>query len=268
MAVYGQQFFIAVQAISASTGQPYSGDLATGHVTLRLNRDGTDITFGGTPVEDVNGVIGVTLTNAEASGNDFILTATSTTSGVVFRSFPIGTLPSSAVAAQTVVGGPGFGTAGTTAMRYVTGPAAGYYADQNDLQDEIGIGTLAQISNLDGTATGLPGNGPIGPDTGRIQRALNYADDTINNTFRNSRYAVPLVVNSASSTVTQWAVAFALEWLYRPRGQRDDDPNQVRFTNGAKQAKDEINRYLIGQRFLDATLSKHVQTQPQIAGGL
>ena len=86
------------------------------------------------------------------------------------------------------------------------GPAIGYYAAQVDVEDVYGRANIASWSQL--------ATGDTTTDTARIQRALDYADATIDNYFRNGPYPVPLACGSGSPTVRHWAGIFAGAWLY------------------------------------------------------
>jgi hypothetical protein len=113
-----------------------------------------------------------------------------------------------------------------------SGGAAGYYADQGDVEDVFGVTNIATYSNLENDATTA--------DANRIQLALDGADDEINDFFRGGPLAVPLPINSVT---TDWAATLAGEWLYRSRGLRDDDKQGNHVTELARAARREMGMY-------------------------
>lgn len=93
------------------------------------------------------------------------------------------------------------------------GPAAGYYADQSDVENIFGRDNVAIWSNLD--------NDDTDADVARIQEALDDADSQINTALRGV-YAVPVAVSGDDANVLKRiAATMAGVWLYRNRGDRD-----------------------------------------------
>jgi hypothetical protein len=85
---------------------------------------------------------------------------------------------------------------------------AGHYATQTDLDDVFGRANLVAWAEVD----------PSGIlDLPRIQRALDYADATIDDYFRDGPYASPLVLGASKATVATWAATIAGIRLYRSR---------------------------------------------------
>jgi hypothetical protein len=86
--------------------------------------------------------------------------------------------------------------------------ATGRYASRTDIELLFGQLNIATWSQFDGS--------PV-PNVPRIQRALDVADATIDDFFRDGPYASPLQLGASASTVTNWAATIAGAWLYRSR---------------------------------------------------
>jgi len=86
--------------------------------------------------------------------------------------------------------------------------AIGRYANQTDIEDAFGLANVTAWAEMD--ASGVA-------DLPRIQRALDYADATIDDYFRDGPYASPLLLGASRVTVAAWAAAFAGVRLYRSR---------------------------------------------------
>jgi hypothetical protein len=85
---------------------------------------------------------------------------------------------------------------------------AGHYATQTDMEDIFGRANVVAWAQID--TSGLL-------DLPRIQRALDYADATIDDYFRDGPYASPLVLGVSKATVATWAATIAGIRLYRSR---------------------------------------------------
>lgn len=86
--------------------------------------------------------------------------------------------------------------------------AIGRYAIQKDIEDVFGGVNVAAWAALDAFG---------GVDVPRIQRALDYADTTIDDYFRDGPYASPLLLGASRQTVATWAATIAGIRLYRSR---------------------------------------------------
>ena len=88
------------------------------------------------------------------------------------------------------------------------GNPSGTYASLDDVVNRFGAENIATWSNTENNDREL--------DYGRIVAALDYADNHINDRFRDSRYETPL--SPISTTIKNWAVTLAGVWLYESRG--------------------------------------------------
>jgi phage gp36-like protein len=86
--------------------------------------------------------------------------------------------------------------------------ASGRYAIQRDVEDLFGRANIAAWAQLDSS-------GAI--DIARIQRALDFADATIDDYFRDGLYTCPLLLGASKPTVAAWAATIAGVRLYRSR---------------------------------------------------
>jgi hypothetical protein len=86
--------------------------------------------------------------------------------------------------------------------------ASGRYANRTDIEDAFGLANVTAWAEMD--ASGVA-------DLPRIQRALDYADATIDDFFRDGPYGSPLLLGASRATVAAWAAAFAGVRLYRSR---------------------------------------------------
>jgi len=160
----------------------------------------------------------------------------------------------------------GNATGGPFTGIYSTGNPAGYYGGIADINNEFGTANVTAWSQLDATQTN-PDGSPA-PNYTRIQSACNYGDAKINNIFRNSRYVVPLVINSNAAEITSAWAQLAGIWLYDARARLDTTLDGARYTQQRKDVLASFNPFLVGQRFLDAKLNVGVPTTPTVCGGL
>lgn len=160
----------------------------------------------------------------------------------------------------------GGGASGPFTGQFAANQPAGYYGALADLNNEFGTANIAAWSQLDATQTN-PDGSPLA-NYSRIQTACNYGDARINTVFRNSRYVVPLLLNSGQAEITSVWAQIAGIWLYDARARLDTTLDGKRYTEQLTDVYASLNPYLIGQRFLDAKLNQRVQTTPTISGGL
>lgn len=133
----------------------------------------------------------------------------------------------------------------------------GRYIEQSDIEDLFGVENVADWSDLTGGGTA---------DTNRITRAIAYAEDHIDDHFRQGRYAIPFQFTAGiPQTVKLWATSFAGDWLYSPRGLRDEAAGLriqklIHGIDGVGGVEADINQYLAGQMALQAA---QIDTQPR-----
>ena len=126
--------------------------------------------------------------------------------------------------------------------------ADGRYISQSDVEDRFGEDNVAEWSNLNPDATEA--------DTDRIENAIAHAEDHVDNRFRNSRYAVPLVaVSGTLYQVHDWCAKLAGLWLYEHRGISDDDAEGGKLGDLAEKVEQEIDGVLSGSVDLNAQLN-------------
>lgn len=119
------------------------------------------------------------------------------------------------------------------------------YITQADIESVFGDDNVATWSNLDNTDASA--------NTDRITSAINYAEAYIDDRFRLTRYAVPLVGDGVTLYVVKdWAAKLAGIWLYQSRGTRDNNEEGDKLTDMKEAVMDDINAYLSGQRKLNA----------------
>ena len=132
----------------------------------------------------------------------------------------------------------------------------GRYIEQSDIEDQFGKDNVKVWSDLDGTGS---------LDAARITRSIEYAEDRIDDYFRDDRYQIPLVfAASIPGTVKRWASILAGAWLYQGRGLRDEAAGEriaimVSGEDGRGGVEGDLREYSAGIRKLDAAL---IQTMP------
>jgi phage gp36-like protein len=135
-----------------------------------------------------------------------------------------------------------------TATSITTGPAAGYYATEQDLRDTFGSQSIDRWSQLDPTLTIL--------DDSRIQRALTYADAEINLMLQGSAYAVPLVLAGGAEVPAAWAATIAGIWLFRSKGGQADAATVSRYDTMLMGVYNALRRVVAGTLRLNAALRR------------
>ena len=136
----------------------------------------------------------------------------------------------------------------------IASEAKGQYADQTDLADDIGPQNLLLWSDLDNLGV---------LNVARVQRALVYADDQINNKMRGGIYDVP--ISAGGSTVVRWAVCLSREWLYRNYGQRDEGLHR-RYDADVERCLREMGMYKTGKLQFDSGQTANIGgSAPRVA---
>lgn len=137
----------------------------------------------------------------------------------------------------------------------------GRYISQTDIENVYGQTNVAIWSNLDGSSTSA--------DATRIAAAIAYAEDHVDDRFRQSIYAVPIAGSSGSvpTKVKDWCAKLAGEWLYRGRpssADGDGDSWSARLAKTIADVDVEISFYLASSRKLDAVTRANVYTAPRV----
>lgn len=128
------------------------------------------------------------------------------------------------------------------------------YCTQAQIEGVFGARNVALWSNLDKVSVN---DGVPAVVAQRITDAIAWADEQIDNRFRNSRYLIPLT--PAAVTVSDWAAKLAGVWLYRSRGFRKSAAGEDiddRIASHEKEVHDDINLYLSGARSLACVKSE------------
>lgn len=128
----------------------------------------------------------------------------------------------------------------------------GRYISQSDLESRWGVDNVAdwsQVNKDQPTTT---------PDTARIALAIDTAEDTIDDMFRDGRYEIPFAFNgSVSYTLKDWCATLAGIWLYETRLDRRRDGNQDATIEAARsRVLGEVDAYRAGQRKFDAAFKE------------
>lgn len=123
------------------------------------------------------------------------------------------------------------------------------YIAQSDIEDVFGVDNVALWSNLD--------NSDDMADTVRIAKAIEYAEEDIENRFRESRYAVPFVGTTGNipKVLIDWMAKIAGLWLFECRPKVVDE-EEISFDDMKKSIDSEIAAYHSGQRRLALTLAE------------
>ena len=134
----------------------------------------------------------------------------------------------------------------------------GSYIAQSDIENIFGTDNVAKWSQLD--------NDLATADTSRIALAITYAGETVEDKFRNSRYAIPFT-GTISQKIKEWCAKIAGIWLYSNRGMRDTNAEGDKFQDMKDDVEKEMDLYVAGVRRLDA--EKHdgsAPTSPFVVG--
>ena len=119
------------------------------------------------------------------------------------------------------------------------------YITQSDIESVFGDDNIATWSNLDNTDATA--------NTDRITSAINYAQSSIDDRFRFTRYLVPLQGDGVTLYIVKdWAAKLAGIWLYMSRGVRDSNEQGDKLSEMKDSVYEEMDTYLSGQRKLNA----------------
>lgn len=125
----------------------------------------------------------------------------------------------------------------------------GAYIAQSDLEDIFGKDNIAVWSNLDGEPDA---------DAVRIAKAIEYAEEDIENRFRGGKYALPF--SPAAKVIKDWCAKLAGLWLFESRpGFKSSDEAWEGYTGMKESVNAEIDAYTGGQRALPCTLIGEIQ---------
>lgn len=132
----------------------------------------------------------------------------------------------------------------------------GRYISQTDIEDRFGVSTVAKWSQLDEATDAA--------DTDRITRAIEWAEELVENRFRGTRYAVPF--SGTSKMLVDWCAVHAGVWLYSSRGSSSDpeSADAIRYNGMAINANNEIQACLNGAMKLPLALARATPTVPVV----
>lgn len=129
---------------------------------------------------------------------------------------------------------------------------------RGDIEAVFGVENVAAWANLDG--------GDAGEEGTRVTDAITYAEAFVDDRFRTSRYAVPLVGNSATAldVVNDSKARLAGAWLHKTRGLRESEEVAEKMKVHEDDAAKTIMGYLAGTRLLDAARKDTTTTAPAV----
>lgn len=137
------------------------------------------------------------------------------------------------------------------------------YATRDDIEAQFGAVNVATWADLDEDSD-------AGKITARITRALEAADQQIDDALRGGPYEVPITAAGAVVTLRDIATRLAAVWLYESRGVQESDDNGRpihRLSWHRQEAERQLTRIRAGALVLDAPLARSdVSSAPQIAG--
>ena len=130
----------------------------------------------------------------------------------------------------------------------------GNYIDKSDIEDVFGVENVILWSQLD--------NEVAEADEDRIDAAIAYAEQIIEDRFRGSRYQVPFAGTAGTLyQVTYWCAVVAGQWLYRTRGLSDRD-SEDKIELLAETIEVDMRQYVAGQREMAAACAETEPTAP------
>lgn len=129
----------------------------------------------------------------------------------------------------------------------------GRYIQQSDLENVFGSDNIVVWSNLD--------NSTDSANTTRINAAISYAEEDVENRFRDGRYTVPFVGASGSipKVIVDWMAKIAGAWLYESRPQKfteDENSEEINFGRIRRHVDTDIKLYVSGQRRVNLALAE------------
>ncbi len=121
--------------------------------------------------------------------------------------------------------------------------ASGRYINQSDIENVFGIDNIARWSQMD--------NDVDTADTTRIQQAIDTAETSVDDSFRNSEYKIPFT-GTISSTIINWCAIIAGAWLYQNRGHLDTGTEDgEKYDRRLKAVREDILKYQTRIKKLD-----------------
>ena len=135
----------------------------------------------------------------------------------------------------------------------------GRYIDLSDVQRKFGADNIATWSDP---------NNLNALDTDSVDEAIAWAEDKIDDQFRDSRYRIPFsFIGSKPRTLVYWAVAYAGQWLYLSRGLEDKDAGKrimilIEGIDGDGGIEAEIRGYLAGKQKLNVARADTMPEAP------
>lgn len=138
----------------------------------------------------------------------------------------------------------------------------GYYISANDVYNKFGEDNIAIWSNLDNDTEATV-------DTTRLNAAIEYAEEYVQDRFRNGRYQVPFVATTGTlpRCIVDWMATKAGAWLYENRGTRDGSNNadwENRIAALTRNIDADIDSVLAGTRELQLAPTWPTPTAPTI----
>lgn len=135
----------------------------------------------------------------------------------------------------------------------------GTYIDTTDVYERWGKDNVDEWASLDNQATPTAAT--------RITTAISYAEQRVEDVFRDSRYEVPFSFNTtgAQSIVDHWMATLAGVKLYHAHGQaRGEDEKADEMRQAVLDTEDEMALYVANARVLDAQESFSGPTAPHV----
>ena len=136
--------------------------------------------------------------------------------------------------------------------------ASGDYIDEDDLYSRWGKDNIDEWASLDNQSS------PTAEE--RRQAAIDWAEQYVEDRFRNGPYEVPFSFNgNGGKPVHEWMRTLAGIWLYRTHGwSRGEGEKLTEMNDVAERTDEEMNSYLAGTRALDAAASFTGPSVPHI----
>ena len=131
----------------------------------------------------------------------------------------------------------------------------GLYISQSSIENIFGVNNIKHWSNLDNT--------DLAVDTTRVSLAISWAEEHVNNRFRNGLYSIPF--STIPQEVINWCATLAGIWLYQSRGMNDENEEGNKLTRLKVDIERQISECLAGMTTLDAIrCSNSVPSAPVI----
>jgi phage gp36-like protein len=140
----------------------------------------------------------------------------------------------------------------------------GQYIDLTDVENKFGADNIATWSNLDNDHRATV-------DMARVNVAINYAEEYVQDRMRNGRYTVPFSpLGQMPACIIDWCATKAGAWLYENRGTRDGSPDADfgnRIAVLERRVDAEIDAVLAGTRELQLQSTWPTATAPTVSFG-